>query len=1074
MADKFQAAQSSINGSGDAIAPDQILPALKGTAKRSLSQSAQSNQPLVGVIDSGFGTDEHGSKMVEAIQKENPQAKIWRGGGVGTGGGVEGLVKFVDVAKATGQSRAVANLSFDLTEVHPDGSISTRTQLTAKEQSALAYARDNGVLVVASAGNQGGAMSALGQASQPFDNLIVVGAANGSDRASYSSYGKGLDLVADVGAAGTSLAAAKTTGAIAKLWSDNPELSSQQVNQLLTATATDLKAPGWDAETGAGLLNSGEAIDLAKTITPKTQMFSGNQLMQQLNQSSEDSTWRSTNGSVASERTAGFAALVKPNIDAMREAVNLEPKAPNPPDASDRPNWNLFDGIAANARKSLGIADAEPAAPEPNPPDSAAMEQHNPALGQVAIQQGDTLWDVAQKQLGSGDRWRELRKPDGSPFTEQEASRLQVGTSVQIPGAQPDPIVSAVNTEPPPPMEQPNLTPAPEPTPPAPPPPAPAPDHVTDFFSSVVNKVWEAGEGAVETVTNPGQAVNDFVNSVHTIVTDPGQAWDSFSKPYLDALNEGRYGDFLGQIGGDALLAVSPGGLAVRVNNVLGNLPDAPPAPTPAIPSPNPTPPALTPEIPSSNPIPTNPTPTPAPNPSDLPPPDRAPDSIASIPDDAIPSSSPIPTNLTPTPAPNPSDLPPSPAPDSIASIPDDVGNAVREMGDGETFNNPPSSSPPAPQVSSPDNGGNILPQNPLTDGRSPSPSGSELADPNVSRPPAADNPDRPLVTIGARDLDQASSSPDRSTADSRNYEPVAVGGGNGGTRPSDPPTAVPTPSATTRDQNSRADSPPPPQSGGSGGGNQPPQDPPTGGDGSPSSSDSEPDDPNRPPSTNGTSNTPPQGAYRNSRGRFARNPNSSIPAQPRDREGEFTDMFRVEQARIIASDKSHPLSRLLDEHGKLVEGIDAGHTMMHASGRREMLALEDSSFNRNSYQELQDLREGKPSRKDVIEIDGVTVELESAKKWENEGRIPKGTVENALSRPGWTKDLKINDRGVEVAEATGRFSEAEIQRLKKIADPDDDAAINRLSSTDRKLYRDYYQALMDSRPKVKNGRPEH
>ncbi|MBI4783257.1 MAG: S8/S53 family peptidase [Oscillatoriophycideae cyanobacterium NC_groundwater_1537_Pr4_S-0.65um_50_18] len=527
VADKFQTAQSSINGSGETIAPDQILPALKGTANRSLSQSAQSNQPLVGVIDSGFGTDEHGSKMVEAIQKENPQAKIWRGRGVGTGGGVEALVKFVDVAKATGQSRAVANLSFDLTEVHPDGSISTRTQLTAKEQSALAYARDNGVLVVASAGNQGGAMSALGQASQPFDNLIVVGAANGNDRASYSSYGKGLDLVADVGAAGTSLAAAKTTGAIAKLWSDNPELSSQQVNKMLTATATDLKAPGWDAETGAGLLNSGEAIDLAKTITPKTQMFSGNQLMQQLNQSSEDSTWRSTNGSVASERTAGFAALVKPNIDAMREAINLEPKAPNPPDASDRPNWNLFDGIAATARKSLGIADAEPAAPEPNPPDSAAMEQHNPALGQVAIQQGDTLWDVAQKQLGSGDRWRELRKADGSPFTEQEASQLQVGTSVQIPGAQPAPplvdggILGAdiganigALLESPPPIKQPNLPPPPETNPPAPPAPAPASEQPNWDWSEIghtaldilgtfdptpivdgVNTAWYAAEG---------------------------------------------------------------------------------------------------------------------------------------------------------------------------------------------------------------------------------------------------------------------------------------------------------------------------------------------------------------------------------------------------------------------------------------------------------------------------------------------------------------------------------------------------------------------------------------------------
>ena len=243
--------------------------------------------------------------MVEAIQKENPQAKIWQGGGVGTGGGLESLTEFVDVARATGQ-RAVANLSFDLTEVHPDGSSSTRAQLTAKEQSALSYARDNGVLVVASSGNQGGAMSAFGQASQPSDNLIVVGAANEHDRASYSSYGNGLDLVADVGVAGTSSAAATVTGTIAKLWNTNPGLNSQQVEQMLTTTATDLKTPGWDAETGAGLLNSTGAIALATHTTPEPIVFSGAQLIQQVPGALGGATWESRDGAVASEQTNRF------------------------------------------------------------------------------------------------------------------------------------------------------------------------------------------------------------------------------------------------------------------------------------------------------------------------------------------------------------------------------------------------------------------------------------------------------------------------------------------------------------------------------------------------------------------------------------------------------------------------------------------------------------------------------------------------------------------------------------------------------------------------------------------------
>ncbi len=313
VANKFQTAQDFVNGSRDAISPDQVLPALRGTT--SPSQSAQSQQPLVGVIDSGFGAGEHGGKMVEAIQKDNPQAQIWKGGGVGAGGWSESLIEFVDTAKASGHSRAVANLSFDLTEVHPDGSTSNRSRLTADEQSALTYARDNDVLIVASSGNQGGTMSALGQASQRSDNLIVVGAANGHDRASYSSYGNGLDLVVEVGSAGTSLAAANVTGTIAQLWSANSGLSDRQVSQILTATSTDLNKPGWDAETGFGELNPLAAIDLAQKTQPETYTFSGAQLMQQ-------PVWKSVGGAIASARPDRFIDDKSP----VSQAAPLSPK----------------------------------------------------------------------------------------------------------------------------------------------------------------------------------------------------------------------------------------------------------------------------------------------------------------------------------------------------------------------------------------------------------------------------------------------------------------------------------------------------------------------------------------------------------------------------------------------------------------------------------------------------------------------------------------------------------------------------------------------------------------------------
>jgi hypothetical protein len=49
------------------------------------------------------------------------------------------------------------------------------------------------------------------------------------------------------------------------------------------------------------------------------------------------------------------------------------------------------------------------------------------------IQSGDTLFLVAQQQLGNGDLWTEILKPDGTQFTEIDAENLQVGQEVCLP-----------------------------------------------------------------------------------------------------------------------------------------------------------------------------------------------------------------------------------------------------------------------------------------------------------------------------------------------------------------------------------------------------------------------------------------------------------------------------------------------------------------------------------------------------------------------------------------------------------------------------------------------------------------
>jgi hypothetical protein len=189
----------------------------------------------------------------------------------------------------------VVNLSFDLTQVNPDGSVTTRYEFTPKEREALEYARQNNVLIVVAAGNNASIMSVLGQASQEFDNIITVGAAEqvdptvsaakGVDRANYSNKGRGLDLMAIGGTpekpvlstvgdgvgtmAGTSVATAKVTGAASLVWAANPKLSYRQVIDILKSTATDLKTPNWDRDTGAGLLNIKAAVHLAKATEPE-------------------------------------------------------------------------------------------------------------------------------------------------------------------------------------------------------------------------------------------------------------------------------------------------------------------------------------------------------------------------------------------------------------------------------------------------------------------------------------------------------------------------------------------------------------------------------------------------------------------------------------------------------------------------------------------------------------------------------------------------------------------------------------------------------------------------------------
>ncbi|MBO0348213.1 S8 family serine peptidase, partial [Phormidium pseudopriestleyi FRX01] len=277
---------------------------------------AASNQPLVGMIGSGLApnnpdidyskvtwaqdstnvnngpalpegeANENSTDILEIIAAKrdngigidgiNPDAPIWVGGAVGPETWMESLVEFVDATRQSGQPNAVVNLNLDLTQVDAQGNVTTRYQLTPQEREAIEYARQHNVLIVVPAGNEPGQISALGNASLEFDNVVTVGAATrvndavalskAYDAPDDSGSGIALDLITD----GNSYEApAKVTGAISQVWAANPRLNYTQVIDIIKRTATDLGQPNWDSRTGAGLLNITAAITLAKATEPE-------------------------------------------------------------------------------------------------------------------------------------------------------------------------------------------------------------------------------------------------------------------------------------------------------------------------------------------------------------------------------------------------------------------------------------------------------------------------------------------------------------------------------------------------------------------------------------------------------------------------------------------------------------------------------------------------------------------------------------------------------------------------------------------------------------------------------------
>ena len=161
-------------------------------------------------------------------------------------------------------------------------------------REAIRYAVDRGTVVVASAGNNGG-----DEAHYPSDYPEVIAAAwltsDGEDIAGRGEFGIGIDLGAPGTAiytttvppddadqpdasqlygrrSGSSMAAPQVAGAAALLRSLDASLSPAAIQSILTASAVDLQAEGWDHTTAAGRLDVAAA--LARALPARTEITS--------------------------------------------------------------------------------------------------------------------------------------------------------------------------------------------------------------------------------------------------------------------------------------------------------------------------------------------------------------------------------------------------------------------------------------------------------------------------------------------------------------------------------------------------------------------------------------------------------------------------------------------------------------------------------------------------------------------------------------------------------------------------------------------------------------------------------
>ncbi|OPX86176.1 MAG: Thermophilic serine proteinase precursor [Pelotomaculum sp. PtaB.Bin104] len=151
------------------------------------------------------------------------------------------------------------------------------------ERQSIQNAIDNGIIVVASAGNSG---SSAYEYPASYDNVLSIGSISEDGSVSdFSQHNDKIDFVAPgnniyttnsgniyESVDGTSFSAPIVAGVIALMKAINPALTPAEINDALIGTAIDKGSTGKDNYYGYGLIDSFEAVKAAAVTSPSYDM----------------------------------------------------------------------------------------------------------------------------------------------------------------------------------------------------------------------------------------------------------------------------------------------------------------------------------------------------------------------------------------------------------------------------------------------------------------------------------------------------------------------------------------------------------------------------------------------------------------------------------------------------------------------------------------------------------------------------------------------------------------------------------------------------------------------------------